>query len=47
VKELLFVVLIVDGMYFGKHALMQDAGNQKAPGFLTVKQYVFAVFHTT
>jgi hypothetical protein len=36
--------LIVEGMSFGEHALMQDTGNQNAPAFLPVEQHVLAMF---
>jgi len=39
------VVFIVDGLSFGQHALVQDAGNQNASGVLAVKDNVPAALH--
>jgi hypothetical protein len=35
--------LIVDGVFFGQHALMQDARNENAATLLTVKHDVLAM----
>ncbi len=45
-RRLRLVVLIVEGMSFGKHPLMQDAGNQNAATFLPVKQDMLAMLVT-
>jgi hypothetical protein len=34
------VVLIVDGVFFGQHALMQDARNENAASSLWCKQLI-------
>jgi hypothetical protein len=44
---LLRPVVIVDGVSFGKHALVQDAGNQNASGVLSVKHDMPSAFHPT
>ena len=38
-----FVVLVVEGVSIGQHALMQDARNQNATTLLSVKHHVLAV----
>ena len=40
------VALIVDGVSFGQHALMQDARNQNTPRLLTIKHNVLAMLQT-
>ena len=37
------VILIVEGVPIGEHALVQDAGNQNAPAFLPVEQNILAM----
>ena len=39
-----FVVLIVDGVPIGQHALMQDARNENAATLLAVEHDVLAMF---
>jgi len=37
--------IIVDGLPFGRHALMQDAGDQNTPARLTIEHNVLATFY--
>jgi len=41
-----FVVLVVDGMSIGQHALMQDARNQNATTLRPIEQDVLAMLMT-
>jgi hypothetical protein len=41
-----FVVLIVDGVSIGQHALMQDARNQNTTTLLAVEHHVLAMLQT-
>jgi hypothetical protein len=39
------VVLVLDGLVFGQHPLMQNTGNQNAAGLLPVKHHMLALLH--
>src|SRR5271166_1283319 len=39
------VVLVLDGLVFGQHPLMQNTGNQNAARFLPVKHHMLALLH--
>jgi len=41
-----FVVLIVDGVSIGQHALMQDPRNQNTTTLLAVEHHVLAMLQT-
>ena len=41
-----FVVLIVDGVSIGQHAMMQDARNQNTTTLLAVEHHVLAMLQT-
>jgi hypothetical protein len=41
-----FIVIIVHGVSFWNHALVQDAGNQNSLGFLAVKDNMLATLHS-
>jgi len=45
-RDLRLIVLIVGGVFFREHALMQDAGNQNAASFLPIEQNMFAMLMT-
>jgi hypothetical protein len=44
--SLLWPVVIVDGVSFGKHALVEDARNQNSAGLLAIKHNMPAALHS-